>query len=327
MDTFPIFDLHLDSILQNRLFGYNINRRHRALLRGQPLFWHADLPRMRDAGYRGACMGIHYWPFERDHGWYEAKRQLDVLDSLIRENDNVARASQEIAWSDVPGYDGIALTAGLEGAHIINGELNHIAEAAERGVSYLTLTHFSKNQAATPSMGRGADDESGLTAFGRELVRECEQHRIAIDLAHVNRPGVLDACRYADKPVLCTHTGVCGVTPHARNITDDEIDAIAATGGLIGIIVGPVFLAGHLRASSEIIVDHIEHVIDRVGIEHVAIGTDFDGWLPSIPNDMRDCRDIRKVGHTLRERGFNDQQLEAIGWRNTVRFFQRLHGH
>lgn len=321
MANFPILDLHLDSILQRRLFGYRIQRKHRAALKGQPLFWHADLPRMREASYKAACLGVHYWPFEREAGWREANKQLDVVDGLCDAEDDIVRIGRDIPWSKVAQHRGIALTAGVEGAHMLNGKIERIEQLALRHVSYLTLTHFSRNMAATPSMGRGVDDSQGLTNFGRELVAACEENLVAIDVAHVNSRGVLDACEVARRPILCTHTGVCGVHQHARNITDEEIDAIAETGGVIGVIFGPIFLAGGLRANSDVILDHIEYIVNRVGIDHVAIGTDFDGWLPSIPSDMRDCRDIDILPDKLLNRGFTPAQIESIGWKNAVRLF------
>lgn len=324
MDRFPILDLHLDSVLQRRLFGYRIQKKHRAALKGQPLFWHADLPRMREASYKGACLGIHYWPFEREGGWREANKQLDVVDLLTGADNDVVRIGRDLQWSQVADHNGIALTAGVEGAHMLNGKIERIEQLAKRHVSYLTLTHFSRNMAATPSMGRGVDDSQGLTNFGVELVAACEENNIAIDVAHVNTRGVLDTCEVARRPVFCTHTGVCGVHEHARNITDEEIDAIAETGGIIGVIFGPVFLAGSLRANSDIVLDHIEYIVDRVGVDHVAIGTDFDGWLPSIPNDMRDCRDLSILPAKFLDRGFTPEQIASIGWKNAVRVFTEI---
>lgn len=320
---FRVFDLHLDSILQNRLFGYRIDRRHRAGIRGQPLFWHADLPRMREAHYLGACMGIHYWPVERDAGWREACRQLDVLDELCG-LENVAKIGRDVAWSDVATYGGLALTAGVEGAHVLNGELERVGELARRRVAYLTLTHFSRNAAATPSLGRGTDENRGLTGFGRELVAECERRRVALDVAHVNKRGLLDVCKQATRPVLCTHTGVCGVHPHARNLSDDEIDAIAGTGGVIGVLVGPIFLGGGFSATTARVLDHVEYVADRVGIEHVAIGTDLDGWMPSIASDMRDCRDVLRIDDQLIARGYSDAQRAKISHGNALRVLAEI---
>ncbi|MFW5966133.1 MAG: dipeptidase [Persicimonas sp.] len=311
-------DLHVDSIIQQRLFGYRIGRRHRRGMGGQPLFWHADIPRMVEAGYRGACLGIHYFPWESERGWRELNRQIDYVDEVVGADERVLRVRRPSDWQRAARKGLLALAPGVEGAHMLAGKLERVERLAERGVAYLTLTHFSKNSAATPSMGRGANENDGLSDFGRRLIDALEESGIVVDLAHVNTPGVLEACERAGRPVLCTHTGVKGVHDHRRNISDAEIEAIADTGGVIGVIFAPIFLAGKLRASTEIVVDHIEYLVERVGGRHVALGSDYDGWLPSIPRDQHDCRDIHRVAELLYARGYPEELVERIFWRNAL---------
>lgn len=309
-------DLHVDFIILNRLFGYRALRKHRAGMRGQPLFWHADVPRMLEAGYSGACLGVHYYPWESERGWQEALRQIDYVDRVIAKHAQVLRVHQPADWDRAAAEGKLGIAPGVEGAHMLDGRIERVEELGRRGVAYMTLTHFSKNSAATPAMGRGANETDGLTSFGRELVAALEEAGVVIDVAHVNTPGVLDTCSIATKPLLCTHTGVKSVHDHARNISDEEIDAIAELDGVIGIIFSPNFLAGKFRADSNCVADHVEHVVDRVGIRHVALGSDYDGWIPAIPNDMRDCRDIGVVGAILRGRGWDDESIEQLYYRN-----------
>ena len=319
-------DLHVDSIIQQRLFGYRVTRAHRAPMRGQPLFWHADVPRMVQAGYRGACLGIHYYPWESDGGWAELNHQIDYLDETIAAHHDVLRVRSPADWADAAAAGKLALAPGVEGAHMLNGVIDRVEALGRRHVAYMTLTHFSKNAAATPSMGRGKNEVDGLTPFGVELVAALEQHNIIVDLAHVNTPGVLHACRVATRPVFCTHTGVKAIHDHARNITDEEIDAIAATDGVIGVIFAPIFLTGKLRASTDAVIDHIQHIVDRVGIRHVALGSDYDGWLPSIPSDMRDCRDITLVAQKLRQRHFDEESITRIFHLNALEILTHQRG-
>ena len=317
-----ILDLHVDSIIQQRLFRYAIDRRHHPGVPGQPLFWHADIPRMIEAGYRGACMGIHYYPWESERGWAELQRQVSYLDEVAAGDDRVVRVRGASDWDRVRGDGKLGLVPGIEGAHMLNARIERVSALAEMGVAYLTLTHFSANAAATPSIGRGANELDGLTAFGRRLVRELNYYGIAVDVAHVNTPGVIEACQTSRAPVFCTHTGVRGVHDDSRNITDAELDAIAETGGVVGIILAPVFLAGKLRADTEVALDHYEYVIDRVGIDHVAIGSDYDGWLPTILSDHRDCRDIHRLVDGLRSRGYGDDAIEGLVAGNALRAFR-----
>lgn len=321
-----VIDLHVDSVIQNRLFGYTIEKRHRALLRGQPLFWHADLPRMRDAAYGGACLGVHYFPTESEAGWRAALRQIDEIHRLAT-LPGVRLATTSEDWLQAEQQGELALAPGVEGAHILNGKIERLDELAARSTAYLTLTHFSRNTAATPSMGRGANEQDGLTHFGREVVQRCNELGIAIDVAHVNMPGVLDACAHSSAPVLCTHTGAKGIHNSPRNISDAAIDKIASTGGAIGVIHGPIFLAGRLWASTERVADHIDYIVQRVGIEHLAVGTDYDGWLTTIPNDQRDCRDLVRLTSILLERGYTEAMIRRMYRENTVRVFKAVEDH
>lgn len=318
-----MLDLHLDSIIQQRLFGYNVRKPHNAGMRGQPLFWHADVPRMVEAGYRGACMGVHFWPWESERGWREANTQIDYLDRVAQSDDRLLRVREPDDWARAPAEGKIAVAPGVEGAHMLNGDVDRVFELAARNIAYLTLTHFSRNAAATPSMGRGSNEQDGLTDFGRELVVALEEHEIVIDLSHLNMPGVLDTCAIAKKPLFATHSGAQSVRQHPRLLSDEAIDAIAELDGVIGVIFAPTFLAGKLRADSNCVVDHIEYIIDRVGPRHVALGSDYDGWLPSIPSDMRDCRDVGVVAEIMRARGIGEDVIEKIYWRNAEELLSR----
>ena len=306
-----LFDLHLDSILQNRLFGYDIARRHRPGIAGQPLFWHADLPRMREGAYGGACMGIHGWPRESEARWEEMLRQIAVVDALCAAHDDLRRVHHNGAWSDVePGK--ICLMAGVEGAHMLNRRVDRVAELAKRGVAYLTLVHLAPNSAGTPGMGPGSNERDGLTPFGRDLVRALNDYGIAIDVSHLNQRGVLEVCALSRAPVFATHSGAQRINPHPRLLSEEALDAVRETGGVVGVIFAPNFLAGRIRKRSDVVVDHIEYLLDRLGEDHVAIGTDYDGWLPSIPTDMRDCRDAVVVTRQLLQRGHSAQVIRKV---------------
>ncbi len=311
---FPVIDFHVDSIIQQRLFGYRVTRRHKARKKGQRFIWHADVPRMLDAKYAGACLGIHYYPFETAAAWYEMLQQIEYLDGSISEHEKVLRVRQKSDWAKAIEDGKLALSPGVEGAHMLNGDIDRVLELKALNISYLTLAHFSKNSAATPSLGRGANEQDRLSDFGVDLVAALDEADITIDLAHVNTPGVLHAASLSKKALFCTHTGVKGAHDHARNLNDEEMDAIKESNGVIGIMFATNFLAGG-KANSDRIVDHVEYVIDKLGYQHVGIGSDFDGWVP-IPQDMADCVDVHNIAEILKKRGYEDEVIEAVMWKN-----------
>lgn len=312
-----IIDLHVDFIIQQRLFGYDAQKQHGAGMKGQPLFWHADIPRMLEAKYTGACLGIHYYPWESEAGFEEMHKQIDYLDNVLAKNPDVMRIEKRSDWRAALAAGKLALAPGVEGAHMLNGKIERVEDLKRRGAAYLTLTHFSQNQAGTPSLGKNANEQDGLTLWGKELVSALEDADITVDVAHLNTPGTLDVCKMARKPVFCTHTGVKGVFPHARNITDEEIDGIVATNGVIGVMFAPKYLTGKVRVDSRCVLDHIDYLIRRIGAKHVAIGSDYDGWIP-IPTDMRDCRDIVLIQNGLKARGHDEDTIRRIMGENAL---------
>ncbi|MCB9521454.1 MAG: membrane dipeptidase [Myxococcales bacterium] len=312
-------DLHVDSIIQDRLFGYDIRRAHRAGMRGQPLFWHADIPRLIEANFLGVCLGVHYFPWESEAGVRECHRQIDRIDEICAADERTFRVRSAADWDAAASAGKLALIPGLEGAHLLGGSLDALDKLLERGFAYMTLAHFSKNSAATPALGRGANETDKLTPFGVELVSRLNAHGVVVDVAHLNMPCAIQAAELSRAPVFATHSGAQGVHKHPRLLSDAAIDAVAASDGAIGIIFGPQFLTGRRDATSEAVADHIDYIVQRVGVRHVCTGSDYDGWLPAILADHRDCRDITRVTAALLRRGYTDDDIAAILRDNTLR--------
>lgn len=321
-----IVDAHVDTLLAQRLIHFDPLRRHRPTGKGAPLFNHADLPRLLQAGVASAWFGLHYWPTESEAGWDEARRQVDLFHRLAGRDPRfgIATCTDDIPAARRSGR--LASCLGCEGAHLLNGRLERVAWLRRHHVRYLTLTHFSRNRAATPALGRGADPAAGLTAWGRELIDECDRVGMMVDVAHLNATGVLEVCALSRRPVVCTHTGAFGVRAHARNVTDAGLRAIAATGGVIGIMFAPCFLARSWFADSACVVDHIDHVRRVVGIDHVALGSDFDGMLPTLPSDLRDCTDLPRITAGLLARGYSDGEIGKVLGGNWLRVLRRFDG-
>jgi membrane dipeptidase len=161
----------------------------------------------------------------------------------------------------------------------------------------------------------------GLTEAGKRLIRECNDLGILIDVSHLNEKGFWDIEKRSTAPLLATHSGAHALCPSTRNLTDKQLDAIAASGGLVGVNFHVAFLRadGRLDERTPVaeIVRHIEYIRQRTGIEHVAFGSDFDGAV--MPRELGDAAGLPKLIRALRDHGYDDETLEKITHKNWLR--------
>jgi membrane dipeptidase len=189
----------------------------------------------------------------------------------------------------------------------------------------VTLVHFSTSALGGTSAPSNYTDGS-LTARGKDFVRELDARRVFVDLAHIHRRGFFDAVAVHDPslPLIVSHTGLAGVTPHWRNIDDEQLRAVAATGGIVGVmyqapLLGDPLLGG--RAAS--IVDHLEHIVDTVGDDHAALGSDWDGAIFP-PRDMATCLELPRLVELMLARRWSPSRIHKILGGNFLRALDAL---
>lgn len=275
----PPIDLHADTLMWSRWLGYDMLARHEPPLWRAAFGGHVDVPRMRDGGLGAQFFSLVSLPISRTAGGLSRaiEEQIDVLDEAIARGPGDLRLVRTAAELDACRTDGVlGALLGIEGAHALEGDLDRVETFAGRGVRYIGLLHFSANDAGYPAYGRGRRDEQGLTGWGHELVRRCEGNGVIVDLAHINRRGFLDACETATRPLIVSHTGVLGAFEHWRNIGDDQLRAVAEKGGVVGVVFYPRYLGG---PGLEPVVKHLLHILDVVGEDTPALGSDWDGFI------------------------------------------------
>ncbi|MGB0679808.1 MAG: dipeptidase [Polyangiales bacterium] len=273
----PPIDLHADPLLWARWLGYDLNRIHRPPL---PWAWfggHVDVPRMLAGGMGGQVFTLVSVPgLDGDHK-RSCHRQIDLLEQAVAASRGLLRlARSKVELDTVTAQGALFGILGMEGAHPLGDNLAALDHFFDRGLRLLGLVHFSANACAVPAVGLGADPARGLSDFGRYVIERCEALGIVVDLAHLNRRGTLEACRLAQKPMLVSHTGLAGVHDMWRNIDDTQLQAVADTGGAVGIIFCPHFLGADGIGA---VVQHIRYAIDKVGADAVALGSDWDGFI------------------------------------------------
>src|SRR5262249_20330692 len=169
------------------------------------------------------------------------------------------------------------------------------------------------------------DTGPGLTSAGRSLVRACNWWGIVIDVSHLNEAGFWDVARASDAPLVATHSNVHAICPSSRNLTNEQLDAIGDSGGVVGINFATAYVRSDGRSDPTTgigqIVAHVDHVARRLGVDHVAFGSDFDG--ASIPDELGGLAGLPKLVAALRDRGYGEADVDRITHGNWLRVLGR----
>jgi membrane dipeptidase len=293
---------------------------------------HLDLPRAARGGLAGGCFavftccpedadfdsGAYFAPVEQPRALAESLAQVALLLRLERGSGGRLRIVREPGALD---QDGLAAVLHLEGAEPISPGLDELEVLHAAGMRSLGLVWSRPNAFATgvPLAFPGSPDQGpGLTAAGRALVRACGELRVLVDLSHLNARGFWDVAELSGAPLVASHSGAHALCPSPRNLSDDQLRAIGASGGLVGIN----FHVGFLRADGAddedtpltAIAEHAAHVAEVAGVEAVALGSDFDG--ATMPRAAGDVARLPAVLEALRVVGFDPSDVERIAWGN-----------
>ncbi len=301
---------------------------------------HLDAPRARAGGLQGGIFAIFtptpgddppaspLAPYEEPladpipHADALAHATATAAKLFTLEALGVVRVVRGTADLDrAPSEGRIAAVLHLEGAEAIDPSLANLDAWYEAGLRSLGPVWSRPNAfghgvpfrfPGSPDVGRG------LTPHGERLVRRCNELGIVVDLSHLNEAGFWDVARISTAPLVASHSGAHALAASTRNLTDEQLDAIGTTGGLVGI----VFAVGFLRADGaedadtplSRIVDHARYVAERIGVDHVGLGSDFDG--ARIPAPLGDAAGLPRLLDALRDGGFGADEVERIAWGN-----------
>ncbi len=271
---------------------------------------HLDLARMREGGvgvqFFAAFIEPVYKPFN------SLARVLQLIDTFYTEVDSCTGAVAPGLTTDQIKNDlqagRIIAVLGIEGGEAVHDGLGVLRVLYRLGVRWLGLTWNERNQLAD-GIEEGISG-GGLTNFGREVIREMNRLGMIIDLAHIAEAGFWQALEVSQFPVMVSHANCYKLCKHRRNLHDDQIRALAETGGVLGLTFVPDFL-GRSRASLSGFLDHVDHAAGLVGTGHLAIGSDFDG-IAETPAGLADCRCYPGITAGLMERGYTEDQIRGI---------------
>jgi membrane dipeptidase len=324
-----VIDLHVDSFIWQRILGYDLTRKHGQGPFGARYLSQVDFPRIVEARIGGATWVITTNPLRSSVGRARAFfRNLDRFLGIferVRDRFRVVRTANEYREARRDGQH--AALIGIQGANALDHDLGDWSRIPDAVVTRATLVHLSSSRFGTTSSPLGGR-EGGLTDLGRDLVRSLNAARIFVDLAHVSRKGFFDAVAVHDRsqPLIVTHTGVSGVYEHWRNVDDDQLRAVADTGGTVGVMYHLPFLGGSTwSGSATLIADHLEHIVRTVGDDFASLGSDWDGAIVT-PRDMPTCLELPRLVQILLDRGIKPDTIKKILGENFLRALTLLRG-
>lgn len=202
---------------------------------------------------------------------------------------------------------------GIEGAHALEGDLNNIEVFFDAGVRMMSPSHFFDNDIGGSAHGL---KKGGLTEKGKEMVRRMQAAHMLVDLAHASPDVIKDVLAVSTRPLIVSHTGVKGTCDNTRNLSDEQLKAIAETGGLIGIGYWETAVCGR---DAKAIARAIRYTSDLVGVEHVGLGSDFDGAVTT----PFDTTGLAQITDALIEEGFNEEEIRLIMGGNAIRLLMQ----
>lgn len=362
-------DLHCDTVLQVHR-GYDIAVKNKN--------YHIDIPRLNEGGVTFQAFAIYI-----DPGWPETERfnhAITLINSLSRAfqaNDHAIEiVTNLLQATSVMDKGKIAALLAIENGMAIENSLEKLERLFTAGIRYMTLTHAKSHEWCSSSSDEKADTY-GLTRFGKDVVTKMNELGMIVDLSHVSPRAFFGVLELSDAPVLVSHSNAYALCGHDRNLTDEQLKALAEHGGLIGINFCCDFLSETYRLKTESFrgkhikqlkllgdmfhspvpeeqfqrelkeheafiqtwretaqsdsvtiehaVDHIAYIVNLIGVDYVAFGSDFDGIVPA-PVGLEDCSRFPELLNRLKQKGFSEEDLEKISWKNFERVFKQICG-
>jgi membrane dipeptidase len=300
--------------------------------RGEPTL-HLDLDEARDAGFSGGFFAL-YVPSPQVPDPEEIPYAVPLPEPIPHEE--AARIAEELfaALCELPVVRAtsvddfregqVTAIVHMEGAEPLAPDLSDLEDWYERGLRSVGLVWSRPNAFAEGVPFRfpsSPDTGAGLTDAGRELVRACNRLGILVDLSHLNEAGFWDVQRISDAPLVATHSNAHALCAASRNLTDAQLDAIRDSGGVVGVNFAVGFLRedGNNDAATPMaeIVRHVDYLVERMGIDHVAFGSDFDG--ATIPSELGGVAGLPKLVDALRDAGYDDAAVAKLTHENWLR--------
>jgi len=307
-----VIDLHCDTLLEVAARTRNIGD---SSPRGS-----IDLPRLRTGGVDAQVFAAFIHPKEATRGFARALELIGAFDRMLEENPEAfgrVTTPRDLTASNRDGRIGAILS--IENGDALEGNLDNLERLHRRGVRMMSLTWNQSNALADGALEAV---HGGLTAFGRRVVASMHERRMIVDVSHLSVQSFWDVLAVAQGPVVASHSCAAGLTPHPRNLTDEQLQAIAQLGGVVGVNFYPVFLG---QPTLERLLDHIDHMVSVMGVDHVGLGSDFDGFTGHVQG-LEDVSKLPSLTAGLIARGYGKEPVIKILGANVLRILAQVWG-
>ena len=287
-----------------------------------------DLHKMAE-GHQDATIMVAYLPQPKIGETFSSKVAFDVagpieyadlifdkIEELVSKNSrylSIARTPADLYADKRQGRHSIML--GIENGLALNGQLQNLHHFAQRGIVYMTLCHNGDNDICDSA--RGCNTHHGLSQFGRQVVREMNRLGIMVDLSHAAEKSFYDALDISQQPIVCSHSSCRALCDHPRNLTDDQMRVLAAKGGVMQVTMYPGFVVKEGEATVQDALRHLDHAVQVMGIDHVGIGTDFDG--DGGVRGFADASEMINFTRQLLARHYSERDIQKIWGGNFLR--------
>lgn len=344
MNSEPVFDGHND--LLARLFGdgeVNFFTGEKAK--------HLSLGALRQGGFAGGLFAIFIPPSKEEESGGEGEgsaklpapvpldrarevtmRQFSILLRLIADSKGALRLARSVGEiEEARALGSVAIVAHIEGAEGISDTLEELDLYYAAGLRSLGPLWSRPNRFGfgVPIYREGSPDTApGLTEAGKRLVQRCNELRILVDLSHLSERGFWDVAELTQAPLVASHSNAWALCNSTRNVTDEQLRAIGESGGLVGLNFGTLFLRKDGKVEEETpistMIDHLKHLVSVAGIDHVGLGSDFDGTV--VPKEIGSAAGLPKLLQAMDRAGFTEEQIEKIRYTNWLRVLRETWG-
>ena len=278
---------------------------------------HLDIPKMKAGGHNLQFFAVYLEPQYKPFG--SLKRTLQGFDAFFDMLNNNPEVMLVKSYEDAIKAQEANSLAGLlsiEGGEALEGDLSVLRMLYKLGLRCIGLTWNQRNRIA-----EGVGDcvsGGGLTTFGRELIAEMNKLGVIVDVSHLSEPGFWDVIKYSTKPIIASHSNARAICDHPRNLTDEQIKALAKNGGVMGMNFCLPFVNSGDKVTIEHMLDHVDHIINLVGPDHIGIGSDYDG-IGAAPEGLENVTKFPNLTEGLIKRGYSDEVIKKFLGENYLR--------